>query len=253
MNASVSTRPVVVTRAESADGPLSRELRELGLSVLVWPAVSVTRADPAPLAAALKSIARFDWIVFASRHAVAAVLEALPQAPPALKVAAIGRATAQVLRQRGWPVELTPDEASAAALVQAFAARAGEGGRVLYPASSRALPTLATGLRQLGLNVTQVEAYRTESATLDVADCRAWIDRAALGAVTFTSPSAVDELARALGDEDFGRLLNGAAAVVIGRTTARALKARGHPAVIAAAATLAGVAATTFRLLQSRS
>ena len=253
MNATLSTRPVVVTRAESADGPLSRELRELGLSVLVWPAVSVTRADPAPLAAALESIGTFEWIVFASRHAVAAVLEALPQAPPGLKVAAIGKATAQVLRQRGWPVELTPDEASAAALVQAFAARAGGGGRVLYPASSRALPTLATGLRQLGLAVTQVEAYRTESAALDVADCRLWIGRAALGAVTFTSPSAVDELARALGDEDFGRLLNGAAAVVIGRTTARALKARGHPAVIAASATLAGVAATTCHLLQSRS
>ena len=253
MSASVSLRPVVVTRAESADGPLSRELRELGLSVLVWPAVSVTRADPAPLAAALNCLGRFDWIVFASRHAVAAVLEALPRPPEGLKVAAIGKATAQVLRQRGWPVDLTPDEASAAALVQAFTVHARTGGRVLYPASSRALPTLATGLRHLGLEVTQVEAYRTESATLDVAECRTWINRAALGAVTFTSPSAVDELARALGDEDFGRLLNGAAAVAIGRTTARALKARGHAAVIAASATLAGVAATTFHLLQSRS
>jgi uroporphyrinogen-III synthase len=248
-------KPVVVTRAESADGPLSRELKNLGLQVLLWPAVRVARADPAALAAALGSIGAFGWIVFASRHAVAAVLEHLPRAPAGLAVAAIGKATAQVLRQRGWPVELTPDEANAAALVAAFAARAPgtlTGKRVLYPASSRALPTLAAGLRQLGAEVVQVEAYRTDSAALDVVDCRAWIARAGIGAVTFASPSAVDELAHALGDADFERLLSGAAAVAIGRTTARALSARGHEAVVASAATLQGLASTTHRLLHSR-
>ncbi len=245
----------MVTRAEAADGPLSRELKNLGLEVLLWPAVRVSRADPAALSAALGSIGAFGWIVFASRHAVAAVLEQLPVAPAGVAVAAIGKATAQVLRQRGWPVDLTPDEASAAALVSAFAARVPatlQGTRVLYPASSRALPTLAAGLRQLGAEVIQVEAYRTDSAALDVADCRAWIARAGIGAVTFASPSAVDELAHALGDADFERLLSGAAAVAIGRTTARALSARGHDAVVASAATLEGLAATTHRLLHSR-
>jgi uroporphyrinogen-III synthase len=176
-------------------------------------------------------------------------------APAGVAVAAVGKATAQVLRQRGWPVDLTPDEANAAALVAAFAARAPgtlSGTRVLYPASSRALPTLAAGLRQLGAEVLQVQAYRTDGAALDVADCRAWIARAGIGAVTFASPSAVDELAHALGDADFARLLSGAAAVAIGRTTARALSARGHEPVIASAATLEGLAATTHRLLHSR-
>ncbi len=248
-------KPVVVTRAESADGPLSRELKNLGLQVLLWPALRVDRADPAALVAALGSIGAFGWIVFASRHAVAAVLEHLPVAPAGVAVAAVGKATAQVLRQRGWPVDLTPDEANAAALVAAFAARAPgtlAGTRVLYPASSRALPTLAAGLRQLGAEVLQVQAYRTDGAALDVADCRAWIARAGIGAVTFASPSAVEELAHALGDADFARLLSGAAAVAIGRTTARALSARGHEPIIASAATLEGLAATTHRLLHSR-
>jgi uroporphyrinogen-III synthase len=256
MSAALPARAVVVTRDEAADGPLSRELKELGLTVLVWPAVSVTRADPAALRAALAAAGGFDWIVFASRHAVAAVLIELPQAPPGVRVAAIGRATAQVLRRRGWPVDLVPEEASAAALVQAFAARpelTRDAMRMLYPASSRTLPTLAAGLRQLGAEVLQVEAYRTEGAPLDVAGCRDWIAREAIGAVTFTSPSAVDELARALGAADFAHLLNTAAPVAIGRTTARALSARGHNPVVAATATLAGVAAATLRLMQSRS
>ena len=255
MNARLAEKPVVVTRAEASDGPLSRELKNLGLRVLLWPTVSIGTTDPAPLRSALQAIRTFHWIVFASRNAVAAVLEQLPTPPADLKVAAVGKATAQVLRQRGWPVELVPDEGNAAALVAAFAARARAvtAARILYPASSRALPTIAAGLRQLGAEVTQVEAYRTGAAPLDVAACRDWIARDGVAAVTFASPSAVSELADALGHSDFDRLLHGAAAVAIGRTTARALSARGHQPVIADSATLEGLAVTTLRLLEMRS
>jgi uroporphyrinogen-III synthase len=247
--------PVVVTRAEGSDGPLSRELRSLGLQVLLWPAVSVSAADTRALASALAEVHSFGWIVFASRHAVAAVLEQLAAPPAGVRIAAVGKATALTLRQRGWPVHLVPEEANAAALLAAFAAQwstADAGVRILYPASSRALPALAAGLRQLGASVTQVEAYRTESAPLNLVECRAWIARGSIGAVTFASPSAVTELAQALGNSDFERLLAGAAAVAIGRTTARELTTRGHAAVVAESATLHGLALTTLRLLQPR-
>ncbi|HET9391695.1 MAG TPA: uroporphyrinogen-III synthase [Steroidobacteraceae bacterium] len=248
----VEAKPVVVTRAESADGPLSTQLRGLGLSVLLWPVFSVASAKQEPLEAALKAISQFDWIVFASRHAVAAVTERVTRPPKGLLVAAVGQATAQVLRQRGWTVELQPSEANAASLVSAFAARPVRGARVLFPASSRALPTIATGLRQLGAEVMQVEAYRTEGAALDVEECRSWIARDGVGAVTFTSPSAVIELEQAIGRADFERLLRGAKAVAIGPTTARELLNRGCTAVMAESATLQGLALTTYRLLQAR-
>ena len=248
-------RPVVVTRAEGSDGPLSRELRGLGLRVLSWPAVSTDAADPEALNAALADLPSYGWIVFASRHAVAAVLDRRPQSPAGVRIAAVGRATAQVLRQRGWPVDLVPEEANAAGLIEAFAAQwspADAGIRILYPASSRALPTIAAGLRQLGAVVTQIEAYRTSGAALDLGECRAWIARGEIGAVTFTSPSAVAELAQQLGEEDFERLLADAAGVAIGRTTARELTSRGQNAVVAESATLHGLALTTFRVLQTR-
>jgi uroporphyrinogen-III synthase len=245
-------RTVVVTRAEGSDGPLTRELRGMGLEVLLWPAVAVTRADPAALDAVLAQVHSFDWIVFASRNAVAALLARLKDPPEGVRIAAVGRATALTLRERGWPVHLVPEEGNAAALLSAFAAQwtaADAGIRILYPASSRALPTLATGLAQLGARVTQVEAYRTEGASLDLAECRAWIAREGVGAVTFASPSAVSELAHSLGEADFARLLTGASAVAIGRTTALALERRGFPAVVAESATLHGLAITTLRLL----
>src|SRR5207237_367786 len=107
--------PVVITHAEPSDGPLTRELKSLALPTLLWPAVSVTSADLGPLTAALAAVRSFGWIVFASRHAVAAVLERLPVAPEGVRVAAVGQATAPVLRQRGWPPALVPAEAGGAA------------------------------------------------------------------------------------------------------------------------------------------
>jgi uroporphyrinogen-III synthase len=231
---------------------LSSQLRTLGLEVLLWPAVAVTATSGPAFSAALARIQEFDWIVFASRAAVSAVIKLCPRLPQSVRVAAVGRATAQVLRGRGFAVDLMPNEANAAALVNAFAAVGCAGAKILYPASSRALPTIAQGLTQLGAEVLQVEAYRTEAAALDVSDCRAWIHREVIGAVTFASPSAVIELERALGAADFARLLAHAAVVAIGPTTARALAERGRTAVLAESATLAGLAHTTLRLLQSR-
>jgi uroporphyrinogen-III synthase len=243
---------VVVTRAESENGPLTSQLRDLGLQVLLWPAVSVAVAETGPLEEALQKIHGFDWIVFASRYAVAAVTERVATAPASLRVAAVGQATAQVLHQRGWPIDLLPEDANAAALVSAFATRPIQGTKVLFPASSRALPTITAGLTQLGATVVQVEAYRTEPASLNVAECRGWIERDAIAAVTFASPSAVVELERALGKEHFDRLLKSAQAVAIGPTTARELVERGRAPVVAESATLRGLALTTFRSIQKR-
>ena len=244
--------PVVVTRSEGADGALTRELKRLGLAVLLWPAVQVTPGGSAALVAALERLGEFDWIVFTSRHAVAALTERIDAPPPGVRLAAVGAATAAVLRERGWPADLIATEPGAAGLLSAFAAAAiAPGTRILYPASSRALPTLAAGLTQLGAVVSTVEAYRTETAApLDLASCRDWIARRAVGAVTFTSPSAVVELERAL-EEDFARLLATAPAVAIGPTTARALSERGQTPVLAESATLRGVANSVLRALRA--
>lgn len=243
--------PVVVTRAESIEGPLSSQLRSLGVKVLLWPAIEVAPSDSAELEAALGRIAEFDWIVFTSRQAVPPVLERVPVQPERLHVAAVGQATAQVLRQRGWRVDLVPDDPNAGALVAAFTPLMKPNMRVLFPASSRALPTISKGLTQLGAQVTQVEAYRTEAASLDVNECRDWIGRNQIGAVTFASPSAVIELERALGKEDFDKLLTTAAAVAIGPTTARVLTELGRTPVMAESSTLSGLANTAFKLIQT--
>ena len=252
------TRAVVVTRDEPRGGPLGASLRARGLEVLWWPVMRISPpADPRPLEQALARAAEFDWIVFASRHAVEAVASRCSP-PPHARIAAVGSATAEALRARGWAPEAVPDDAHAEALVRALAAHVTPGTRVLFPASSRALPALGEGLRRLGAQVVQVEAYRNQAVPLDLAACRAAIESEAVGAVTFTSPSCVEELEHALGRDVFGRLLamraqgngsGGAFALALGPTTAGALTARGIDPVLAAPATLDGLAATASRIL----
>lgn len=244
------TRAVVITRDEPRDGPLGANLRARGLDVLWWPVVRIgPPADPRPLEEALARAAEFDWIVFASRHAVDAVASRC-ETPPRARIAAVGSATAAALREHGWNPEVVPADAHADALVAALASHITRGARVLFPASSRALPTLSDELRRLGAEVLQVEAYRNEAAPLDLAACRAAIEAGAVGAVTFTSPSCVEELEHALGPDAFERLLaKRAFAVALGPTTAGALSARGIEPVLASPPTLEGLAATTSQIL----
>ncbi|HTY50285.1 MAG TPA: uroporphyrinogen-III synthase [Steroidobacteraceae bacterium] len=243
--------PVAVTRDEPAAGPLASQLRQLGLTVLSWPVLRIAAPpDPAPLQRARACLADFDWVIFASQHAAAAVAVDMPA--PRARVAAVGEHTAQALRAAGWPVHVVPEgAASAAGLLAALAGQVAPGERVLLPASSRALPALAAGLRQLGARVEQVTAYEARPGSLDAA-ALSLVDRDAVGAVTFTSPSAVQELDRLLGPKRFDRLLQSAWAVTLGTTTARALAARGYESVLAQPADFAGLARTTQRLVQLR-
>ncbi len=233
-------KPVIVTRAEPAGGPLSLELEQLGMPTLRWPAIGIVPADPAQLAQALTRDA-FDWIVLTSRHGVAALTDLLPAPPAGVRIAAIGPASAHALRERGWPVDLI-GEAGAESLLRAFETADIRGRRILHPTSSRALPALGEGLDRLGAKLVSVEVYRTIPASLDIESCRATIARGDIGAVTFASPSAVIELEHALGSGDFQHLLSIAAAVAIGPTTAHELTVRGLSPVVAAPHTLHGLA-----------
>ena len=81
----------------------------------------------------------YDWVVFSSAHAVAAVTQALDDPPSKTRVAVVGESTAEALRLEGWPVHLTAHQFGADGLVTTFSARElVRNKRVLYPAGSLA-------------------------------------------------------------------------------------------------------------------
>ncbi len=223
-------RSVIITRPRAKSGEVAAALAKLGARVIHAPLIRIVPPRSwGPLDAALKTFRHYDAVAFTSSNSVdfffARMKNVLGRKPAAPRVlAAVGRATANAVKNSGWRCHVIPEDAHAAGLTKAL--RVPRGARVLIPRAERGLDTLPKSLRTAGARVTVVSAYRTVS---DPGGLRCLRRALALGAdaVCFASGSAA-----ALGARDSA--LSGAAAVAIGPTTAAALRARGViPAAVA--------------------
>ena len=232
---------IATTRDGDPDDPLVARLRAEGCRVLVWPTLIFTPTrDIDTLRSAAARVAEYDWIVFTSGRGVVAFTGLVGDPPADVRVAAVGPATADELRARGWPVTTVGGggaDALVTRLAQTFSL---DGARVLFPSASRARPTLQTALGRLGAAIDRVEAYHTRSTPPDAAAVRRDLS-AGVDVVTFTSPSAVRSLSRALRD-DWPEALSTSGIVTIGDTTAGAARDAGLVDVVTAPqTTLAGI------------
>lgn len=148
---------VLIPRGGSWGDDVARRVTDAGFEPLILPLVRIEPAeDQARLQLILDQLSegRFDWLVVTSQSTV----RVLPRVPSSVQVAAVGAVTAASLRERGVPVAFIPTRQSAAGLVDEWPIREG---RVLWPHALDARPTIAAGLRQHGMQVTEVVAYRT--------------------------------------------------------------------------------------------
>ena len=247
-----STPAVVVTRSEDPRaGRLGRALRRGGAPVLHWPVTEIVApADPEPLDEAARSLNVYDWLVLTSRRGVAALAELVDALPPGLSLATVGAKTAGAARGAGWTPDLVTDDTSRE-LAEALLKRCGEEpARFLLPTTPMAADTLPDLLEAAGHRVDRVEAYRTVFRELDVESCARRIRGGDVGAVTFTSPSAVEGLARALPDPLLRELRDRAGAASMGPTTSAALDEVGWPCRESGERSLEGVARAALELLE---
>jgi uroporphyrinogen-III synthase/uroporphyrinogen III methyltransferase/synthase len=225
-------RCVVVTRGKGGEDALAARLRALGAEVREIPSIAFAPpADPAPLDAALRDLARFEWAVFASATAVERTVDrlaalGLPVASLArLSLAAVGPATAETLARAVRAPDLVPAEARGEAMAAALAPRV-KGRRVLLPRPAEGRPELLDGLRAAGADVAAVEVYRTVPApAAAIRPLAGWLAAGEIAAVAFASPSAVRAVVAGLGDGV--ALLRGVRLAAIGPTTAEALRGEG--------------------------
>ena len=151
---------VLISRDGAAAEPWADALRARGLDPVLVPLTRIREVeDRTALDAALAALTAgdYDWLVITSQNTVPAIAGALGAMPEKTRVAAVGEATADALRESGARVDLVPRVQSAAGLLREWPGGAGE--RALLPSSSRAKPTLVHGLRSAGLTVDQVDAY----------------------------------------------------------------------------------------------
>jgi uroporphyrinogen-III synthase len=158
---------ILTTRASKQSGGLAGPLREMGADVIEVPTIEIKPPSSfKALDAALKNIAKYDWLILTSVNGVEALfarLKKLRIAPTTLthlQVAAIGPATQREIENGGLKVAVTPDRYVAEAVVEALKGKTA-GKRVLLVRAKIARDVLPNELRKTGAKVDVAEAYET--------------------------------------------------------------------------------------------
>jgi uroporphyrinogen-III synthase len=145
---------------------------------------------------AIRNMDAVDWLVFSSTNAVGAFWERLfaleldARALASTRVAAVGSATADALRDRGIVADLVPPTFTSASLTEAMGRAPAAQRRVLVPQAEQAPGDLVDALERNGWTCTMVPAYRTERDDESVSAGRRALDEG-VDAVLFTSGSTV--------------------------------------------------------------
>ncbi len=203
---------VLLTRPAAQAAPMARALRDAGAQPLIIPAIRIAPPDdPAALTRAVVAAGDYDWVVFTSANGVDAFFAELASERAdarrlgGVRVAAIGPATAERLREHGVRADEVPAEYRGEAVAEAILAHHDghmHGLSVLLPRAAVARDALPDALRKAGARVDVVPAYRTlplEAA--DAARLRTTIEGGEADVITFTSSSTVAHTVGALGSE----------------------------------------------------
>ncbi len=187
-------RTVVATRSGTRAQNLVDALERAGAAVVELPLTrQIEAADGgAVLRAAAAEVGGCRWVAFTSVNAVDRFMALLrdARALAGVRVAAVGRATADALRLAGVEPDLVPAEHSARGLVEEFPDPGPDERRgVLFPAADLAPQTIPDGLRQKGWEVRRVEAYRT--VPLSAPEPVLLAQAEAADAIVFTASSSV--------------------------------------------------------------
>ncbi|MGA3172388.1 MAG: uroporphyrinogen-III C-methyltransferase [Chthoniobacteraceae bacterium] len=199
------TRPlfgtrIVVTRTRKQAGALSAGLRALGADVWEIPTIRIEEpTDRMEFGRLVQDSHGYDWVVFTSPNGVDAFFRMFfklyddSRDIGAVRIAAIGPATADRVREFHLKVDLQPVEHVAEAIVKELHALGSvENLRILLVQAEQARDVLSRELTRLGAIVDQAVAYRTVPETADVAGGIERFRSEGADLITFTSSSTVE-------------------------------------------------------------
>src|SRR5205809_2472243 len=191
---------IVVTRTRKQASVLSNKLRALGAHVIELPTIRIE--PPSTLrefAELVQDAHTYNWIVFTSANGVEAFFDMFfklyddAREIGGVKIAAIGPATAQRVRDFHLNVDLHPEEFVAEAVVREFQKQGGvENLRILLARAEKARDVLPRELSRLGAIVDEAFAYRTVPETRDITGARQRLLEEGADLITFTSSSTVE-------------------------------------------------------------
>ncbi len=236
----------LVARPVGQAGPLLAALAAEGVDGVHVAAIEIRPTGPGgELDTAIGGVVPGETVVLASANGASAALEALSRTgidPAGLRWAAVGHATALVLRAVGIAGVFVPSSPDAATLAAELPVAPRE--RVLVLHGDIADPLLTRALRERGAVVREVVAYATlEAPEASRAALAAALDDGPVDVLVLTSRSTVRGLI-ALADDEARAVLLATPVVAVGAQTAGAATQAGFRQVLVAPAPDAAVLAS---------
>lgn len=154
---------VLVTRPAAQADALCERIAQAGGIAICLPALAIEAVHNATSQRRCRSATEYDWLIFISRNAVEHAATCLPASlPAAVKVAAIGQATATALSAAGIRAELTATSelGTSESLLTEPALADMHGQRVLILRGEGGRERLAETLRERGAQVDYADLYR---------------------------------------------------------------------------------------------
>jgi uroporphyrinogen III methyltransferase/synthase len=191
---------IVVTRTRKQASVLSSKLRALGAHVIELPTIRIEPpSDLREFAELVQDAHIYDWIVFTSANGVEAFFNIFfrlyddAREIGGARVAAIGPATAQRVKDFHLHVDLQPEEFVAEDVVREFKKEGSiENLKILLVRAEKARDVLPKELSALGAIVDEAFGYRTVPEIRDTSGARRQLAKDGADLITFTSSSTVE-------------------------------------------------------------
>ena len=213
---------ILVTRARAQASEFADLLEASGAEVIQFPTIKIYPIDVD--SAYVRSINKYDWIVFTSVNAVEIFYECLREngkdtrAFGTSKICAVGPKTVDALNRIGIQPDFVPSHSRGSAITAEM--EDVQGKKILLPRAKIATPDLPNGLRQKGALVDDVPLYDTVKVASENRDeIESDLLNGRIDLVTFTSSSTVTNFLEMFPSHTPAVLLANVKVAVIGPTT----------------------------------
>ncbi|HEY8805080.1 MAG TPA: uroporphyrinogen-III C-methyltransferase [Clostridium sp.] len=227
---------ICITRSKEQSKELREKLIDLGAEVLEINSIGFKNTSY-NLETCREKFADYDFIALTSVNGVNFFFDYLKDIEFDIrelkaKIAAIGPATAEALKNRGIMPEIIADHFVAESLFDKMKTYIKENDKILVPRSKDARPYLVEELRKSGCSVDEVFTYETICGKL-----RSENEIKDVDLIVFTSPSTVKNMITMVGIET----IKSKTALAIGPITAKALSEQGIEATMCDVYSVEGV------------
>jgi uroporphyrinogen III methyltransferase / synthase len=233
---------IVVTRTREQASQLSQQLIERGAEVIEIPTIRIEAPDDRrTLVEAMAGIGEYDWVVFTSPNGVAQFFDYFFKTFEdvrdlgALRIAAVGPATAARIRELHLKVDLMPEEFVSSKIAEAFKKHQSvENLRILILRAQVANPELRQALEELGAIVDDVGIYKTVAETEDRSGAAARLLSEGADWITFASGSSVENFHARFNLPEFLKKFPATKLASIGPETSKVIRKLGTAANVEA-------------------